>query len=591
MRRLFRFIGSSLALGGLFASTILPVSASAPGAFVFAPARLRAHGPLAMPHTRSLANATASGTVGSMNVVSAEAPVPRPRTRSCTVSLFSGYTFSQYAAQGFGYTPPAACPGPWAKVIFEGDLSISPGVQYDRTADAWLGNTNVFFGTTAEPLANQRATWHVERDVTDLSALFRQAQPGEVEIFNIVSANLGLNGVLGGSSRLVFYEPDFSHPAPAAPDVVLPLSGGYGGELTAVTSPGTLSRTVTLPTNTVRAYLDVFTQSQGGDEFWYSCSSNDIAPALNNCGNTGFREAEISVDGTPAGVAPVYPWIYTGGIDPYLWQPIPGTQTLNFRPYRVDLTPFAALLSDGKPHAIAIGVYDSNNNFATTATLLAYRDAKIARVTGGLTADTLKPPTPMLSENFTSPNTAPNGTETVASARSYTIAGFVNTSHGRVATSVEANVSFSNAQKIVDTATLSEQTIVQRSTVSSFTLTSHDGGIDRSIQTFSYPLDVTIHTALGQAQDVQTTTIAQGYQKSGYDTLSGKPTVLSQISETTSPTDSLAYDAATFQLIGSFGQKSSQTYAEVNDDGLCYSKTVAAANHAITNVTGNTRCP
>ena len=429
------------------------------------------------------------------------------------------------------------------------------------------------------------------RDVTDLSALLRRSQPGEVEIFNIVSASLGLDGVLGGSTRLVFYEPDFAHPAAVVPDVVLPLSGGYGGELTALTAPATLARTFTLPTNTVRAYLDVFAQSQGGDEFWYTCSSNDIAPALNNCGNTGFRETEISIDGTPAGVAPVYPWIYTGGIDPYLWQPIPGTQTLNFKPYRVDLTPFAALLADGKPHAIAIGVYNSDNDFATTGTLLVYRDSKSARVTGGLTADTLRPPAPMLAENFTTPATAPNGTETIASARSYTIAGYVNTSHGRVATSVEANVAFSNAQTIVDTAALSAQTIVQRSTVSSFTLTSHDGGVDRSYRTFSYPLDLTIRTTLGATRDVQTTTIAQGYQENGYDTVFGGPIAITQTSETTSPTDSLAFDAATFRLVGNSGQKSTQTYAEVDDDGLCYTKTVTAANGAVSSVTGNTRCP
>ena len=40
-------------------------------------------------------------------------------------------------------------------------------------------------------------------------------------------------------------------------------------------------------------------------------------------------------------MAPVYPWIYTGGHGPYLWEPITGIETLNFKPYRVDLTPFA----------------------------------------------------------------------------------------------------------------------------------------------------------------------------------------------------------------------------------------------------------
>jgi len=81
---------------------------------------------------------------------------------------------------------------------------------------------------------------------------------------------------------------------------------------------------------------------------------------------------EVTIDGQPAGVAPVYPWIYTGGIDPFLWEPIPGVQTLDFRPYRVDLTPFAALLADGNPHVLGIGVYNADSYFLATANLLAY---------------------------------------------------------------------------------------------------------------------------------------------------------------------------------------------------------------------------
>ena len=44
----------------------------------------------------------------------------------------------------------------------------------------------------------------------------------------------------------------------------------------------------------------------------------------------------------------------TGGIDPLLWRPIPGVQTLNFLPYRVDLTPFAGALSNGQPHQVGV---------------------------------------------------------------------------------------------------------------------------------------------------------------------------------------------------------------------------------------------
>ena len=99
-----------------------------------------------------------------------------------------------------------------------------------------------------------------------------------------------------------------------------------------------LTATFTLPTNVERAYLDVVSQGQSGDEFWYTCVPNDVSGELYSCGNTAFRETEISIDGQPAGVAPIFPWIFTGGIDPYLWIPIPGVQTLNFVPYRVDLT-------------------------------------------------------------------------------------------------------------------------------------------------------------------------------------------------------------------------------------------------------------
>ena len=107
-----------------------------------------------------------------------------------------------------------------------------------------------------------------------------------------------------------------------------------------------------------------------------------------NCraaGATGFRETEVTIDGQPAGVAPVYPWIYTGGIDPLLWRPIPGVQTLNFVPYRVDLTPFAGRLSNGKPHTVSVNVFNANSGFSTTATLLVFQDHGATQITGAVT--------------------------------------------------------------------------------------------------------------------------------------------------------------------------------------------------------------
>ena len=148
-----------------------------------------------------------------------------------------------------------------------------------------------------------------------------------------------------------------------------------------------LAPTFNLPANVEAAYLDVIPQSQSGDEFWYTCVPDDVAGELFSCGGTSFREAEVTIDGQPAGVAPVYPWIFTGGIDPLLWRPIPSVQTLNFVPYRVDLTPFAGVLSNGQPHQVGVSVYNANNYFLVAASLLLYLDHGATHVTGAVTAE------------------------------------------------------------------------------------------------------------------------------------------------------------------------------------------------------------
>ena len=145
---------------------------------------------------------------------------------------------------------------------------------------------------------------------------------------------------------------------------------------------------------------------------------------MESCPNTAFRESEITIDGTPAGVAPVYPWIFTGGIDPYLWFPIPGVQTLNFVPYRVDLTPFAALLDDGNQHTISMSVYNAADYFSATASLLLYLDHGSTQVTGGVTENTLTAPTPSMAGSLNvSPNGDVSGKVNTASAHNFTISG------------------------------------------------------------------------------------------------------------------------------------------------------------------------
>ncbi|MGB9146170.1 MAG: peptide-N4-asparagine amidase, partial [Acidobacteriaceae bacterium] len=312
--------------------------------------------------------------VGSSNPATADPTVPRPSTKRCVVQLFQNMEFDNYTPQTYDYTPPASCPGPWAKVVFTADFTVTAGTQYDRSAAFYLGHANIYYGTTAEPRTALSPSWHVERDVTDLSAIFKSAQTGEANLGNFVGVYDGVdyNGIIYANAALEFYPADFRNPAPPVPDIVIPVNGTGGDAGTLNTGSDQITQTLNLPENVESVYLDVITQNQIGDEFWYFCVPNNETGPLESCGNTAFREGEVSIDGNPAGVAPVYPWIFTGGIDPFLWEPITGVQTLEFVPYRVNLTPFAGVLGDGDTHTVAVSVYNANGYFLATANLLVY---------------------------------------------------------------------------------------------------------------------------------------------------------------------------------------------------------------------------
>jgi hypothetical protein len=347
-----------------------------------------------------------------------------------------------------------------------------------------------------------------------------------------------------------------------------------------------LTETFTLPANVERAYLDVITQSQSNDEFWYTCVPNDVAGELQSCGNTGFREAEISVDGQPAGVAPVYPWIYTGGIDPFLWAPLPGVQTLNFVPYRVDLTPFAGLLSNGQPHTVAVSVFNADSYFLATATLLVFQDHGAARVTGAVTANTIGAgPTPNVVENLQTDSSGDiTGSVTVTSTREFHVSGYVKTSHGRVDTDVHQNVNFSNAQSFIINATSYIQDITQKTTVDSRTITRSGDQIFATLQTYQYPLTLDISEVFASDGSLNLqTTAAQEFK---YDAL--EPFFASTVDNKVNSTDTLQFDSS-FNLLGHTGQQSSQKYSYLDSRGNEYSCKLAAQNSVLTSVSEG--CP
>lgn len=524
--------------------------------------------------------------VGQPNTVTANAPVPRPTTTPCTVTLFQNFTFNNFNPQPFNYTPPANCPGPWAAVVFEADWSVDAGVQYDRTTNIWLGGTNIFFGTTAEPSQTFVRTWHTESNLTDLSPLFTMAQQGTAILGNLV--NNQYTSSYHGSAYLQFYPLAQGQNPPPTAGVVLPLSAGPTGGTVTLNSPtDQLAGTFTMPLNVEKAYLDVFAQGQQDDEFWYTCAPNDVAGELFSCGSTSFREAEVMVDGQPAGVAPIYPWIFTGGIDPFLWQPIPGVHTLNFEPYRVDLTPFAGVLSNGQPHTVAVSVYNADQYFSATANLLLYLDSGSTQVTGAVTTNTIGQPEPVVTEDIQTNGTIAWGTLQVTSNRGFTIEGYAQTSHGRVDTKVVQSIDFTNAQKyyVREDGSVDDQYVGQTTTISSATTTQNGSNVTTNNTQFSWPLTLSYgYTANPAGGFQQYSKLQQGFSKNTLVKLNGTTTYSSSYSDTVAPTDTLIVDAngnATTQ-----GQANSETYQYSNSQGSCWNETIRAAAGLVTSVQG-----
>ena len=526
--------------------------------------------------------------VGSSNPATAEPTVSRPTTTPCTVTLFGNEAFNDYSAHPVSYAPPTKCEGAWAKVVLTIDFTVTAGVQYDRTASLYLGNANIFYGTTAEPQSNLAPSWHVERDVTDLSAIFKTAQTGNAIIYNIVNSTY--TGVIYGTAKLLFYPANFRNLPPIVPDVVVPVSS-TNSPYELDTTASEVTATVTAPRNTAKAYLDVIAQSQQADEFWYFCVPNNLTAELESCGNTAFRETEVTIDGKAAGVAPVYPWIFTGGIDPNLWAPITGLQTLNFKPYRVDLTPFAGVLSDGEPHTVGVSVYNADSYFLATANLLLFEDHGRKETGGGLLENTLSAaPTPQVLANVkTDASGNTTGTVTIDSARKFTIKGYVNTSHGRVETTVEQTVNFTNAQTFDVTATNDIQDAVQTTTVDSTTSTQTGPLVEVSRTTVSYPFTVDFsYVQNGDGSLYELVTTNQQNILTETQSLNGFPLFSSSTNEQVQSTDKQSVNAAGVFTAGP--TNSSASYTGKDSLGQCFSRSIASVSGVLTSVKDGTGC-
>jgi hypothetical protein len=540
--------------------------------------------------------------IGQQNVATADLLVSHPPTRPCVVTLFQSDTFNVYAPLPFTYSPPAGCPGPWAKVVFVAHFNENPGVQFDRTAYVFLGNAALYFGTTPEPTSSVGPIWTVERDVTDYSALLAQPQSGAATIFNIVNSTY--TGVFHGSGYLYFYPAVHGEDGKArtaradgraraaVPSAVYPLNSA--NQPSYLDTPAQqLSQQISFPTNMTHVYLDIIAQSQIGDEFWYTCVPDQYTQELQSCGSSGYRQVVVQVDGRTVAYAPVSPWIFTGGIDPFLWQPTPGVQTLNFKPYRVDLTPLAAELDNGKPHTVAVSVYNDGNYFSVAASLLVYQDTHVSSLRGAVTEVDVPALAPNVTADLASgADGSVSGSLDVTSAVRTRLEGYLELPDGLRSTSVEQDFQFANRQNYTINDTVYDQQIALTSAVRTVKQVSGAGRrSERRVSTWSFPLTLNYEQVQQANGDYAiTTSVLQHFsERTGpaWQSAAGEA-----LSDRVRAIDTLEFDP-NFNFLGHSGMSGSQRY-EFQRRGAgppeCYERTIVNSANAVSAVMDGQRC-
>ena len=521
--------------------------------------------------------------VGSGNEAVIEPPVGHPDETPCEVPLVIKGTFQGSGfTSPYSYAPPAGCPGPWAKVVLKMQFSLDQGRQFDRSGYLFMGGVPLWFGTTAEPRATLAPRWSFEKDVTDYTALFLSAQTGILQIPNYTSPVY--TSVITASATLQFYPATASAPASLTADMVLPLPAGTGNVVTLNTGSDTLSLSANLPTNILHATLDLYLQGQSTDEFWYLNVPSDVAGELDANGNTAFREGQVSIDGVPAGVAPIYPWIFTGGIDPYLWQPIPGVQTFDFTAFHADLSPFAAVLSNGAQHVVAVSVYNANSYFSATGALRLFLDHAATQVTGGVTRNTLGAANPAVVENLTTANGATTGTIRTRSAHDFTISGTVTGSAGTMVNTLKQTTRFTNDQTFNVSATTDDQSAVQATDTTIASSSTAAGSDTVRTETLHYPLSVSYRFQTGKrGNSTQVTKVDQQFLDDVLTERDGTPVAQDELTDAIRTQDTLFFNSG-FQVTGHKSQSETAAYARTGTSAPCFKRTLVSTFNVLTSV-------
>jgi len=434
--------------------------------------------------------------------LTAAPPLQRPPTRSCSKRLMT-HDFENSFGKPFvgSYDPPADCPAPWSMVVLDWNGSVK-GRQFDRLIGVWLGGVEVLRATTPEP-SPAGIKWHVEKDVSEYAPVLTRSQSVVVDLGNVVGV-LGLTGIFHTTLDLTFYATSDTNPPAPHPDQVVAISTTtQGAAWFLLTNPAqAASKSLHLPGNLVRARLEVYASPHSCEEFWYANATDEYVrehPQAGPCKGGAFREIQVFVDDALAGVATPFPVIYTGGINPFMWRPIPSVEAFDLAPYVVDLTPFVGTLTDGRAHVIAVRVANTTARWNVDGDLLLDLDPKATATRGAVVRNTLQPQAQVSVEQSSEDGVDRLVTE---ASRSWTVEGYVDTSAGRIVTQVRQEASVENQLDFALTPSRELEVIRQRQKTTTTTTVTDGQGRQRVTKVIDdYPLEATSDFSLHTLDD------------------------------------------------------------------------------------------
>lgn len=246
------------------------------------------------------------------------------------------------------YEPPAECAN-FTHVTAELHLTIF-GYQFDRLMHLVKDGIEIWRPSTPEPVGHKVHSTN-DKDLSRFVNLFKY--PGEISFSLANEVAASINGIYHAELTLNFFN------GPASETDVSDTDWFYNNDAPATNFYSLISNEVDiyktaaqaqipqLSQNTTRAVLNVYASGNSQEEFWYAGDFSSHGPT---------RLVQVFINGTLAGVADPFPVVYTGGIDPGLWQPLMGLKSADVPNYIVDATPFLPLLWENEATTLEVAV-------------------------------------------------------------------------------------------------------------------------------------------------------------------------------------------------------------------------------------------